>query len=660
MRKILFYSQHVLGMGHFVRAMEITRGLSNYKIRFLNGGQRVEEFPHPPWVELVNLPPVKPDAEMKYIEAIDPSRSLDELKVSRREALLSEYDQFRPDVVMIELFPFGRRQFVFELLPLLARTRQRGQSPKVVCSVRDILVTQPDHIHHEEWVCELLNRYFDLVLVHSDPGFQTLQETFSRVKDIRTEIRYTGYVVQTPNLQPPETNGASVMPRRAGQPTIVVSVGGGRVGYDLLTSAVKASAILEASRPHRMVVFSGPFLPETEFSELRRMVGGRSNVTLRRFTHHFLSHLEQADLSISQAGYNTCMNVLTTRCRALVLPFASPGNEEQTIRANKLEQLGLVNVIRPDELKPEALADKIRTSLEMDPAPYRLDTRGVEKSAALITALVDGRLNGPLGNGSAAPRTRRDVLGPSATELKMQLEQFEREGRTVDIFLRNDDVGQEERGLRQLLNLTLARGVPLSLEVIPGILTSSKERLLQEYKHFFPTLLELNQHGWQHRNHELNGTKSEFGLNRSFDQQLEDIGRGKKILEQEFPDRFHAVFTPPWNRCTEDTLVALDQLGFRVLSRSLGHAEAPGHRFREIPITIDLFQWKGGVVLRPRHEILADLVRQMNEGLTVGLLLHHQVMGSDAFEFLEGFLDELTRHPVVRFHTFRSLVGSIT
>ena len=58
MRKILFYSQHVLGMGHFVRAMEITRGLSNYKIRFLNGGQSVEEFPHPPWVELVNLPPV--------------------------------------------------------------------------------------------------------------------------------------------------------------------------------------------------------------------------------------------------------------------------------------------------------------------------------------------------------------------------------------------------------------------------------------------------------------------------------------------------------------------------------------------------------------------------------------------------------------------------
>src|SRR2546430_9898267 len=96
MGKILFYSQHVLGMGHFVRAMEIARGLSNDRVRFLNGGQRVEEFSYPPWVELVNLPPVKPDADLKYIEATDPSQSLDEPKLSRRGALLSGAYPFPP------------------------------------------------------------------------------------------------------------------------------------------------------------------------------------------------------------------------------------------------------------------------------------------------------------------------------------------------------------------------------------------------------------------------------------------------------------------------------------------------------------------------------------------------------------------------------------
>jgi hypothetical protein len=408
-----------------------------------------------------------------------------------------------------------------------------------------------------------------------------------------------------------------------------------------------------------MLMFAGPFLPEPQFADLSRLVGGRPNVKLRRYTQHFLSCLKHADLSVSMAGYNTCMNVLTTGCRALVLPFASPGNEEQTIRANKLERLGLVNVIRPDELAPEALAEKMRMALEMEPPPHRLDTRGVEQSGRLITALVDGQLPSAPRHRSPAYDTGREALGPSVTELRSRLERCEREGRTVDVFLRDDDVEQEESSLRRLLDVALVRSVPLNLEVIPGVLPDSNGELLQEYKHYFPTLLELNQHGWQHRNHERIGKKSEFGLNRSFEQQLEDISRGKQTLEQAFSDRFHAVFTPPWNRCTDDTMLALDRLGFRVLSRSRnGHAEATGHGFREIPITLDLFRWKDGAALRSRQEIVTDLVRQLDDGGTIGLMLHHKVMGAEAFAFLEGLLDELIGHPVVRFHTFRSLLVS--
>src|SRR5262249_25649144 len=161
-----------------------------------------------------------------------------------------------------------------------------------------------------------------------------------------------------------------------------------------------------------------------------------------------------SDLSISMAGYNTCMNVLTTGCRALVLPFAMPGNEEQTIRATKLEQLGLLQVIQPTELAPEALAEKIRASLAMEPPRHRLDTRGAGRSAGLVTALIDGGADRPAtkarGNG-----VRADVLGPEVVQLRQRLVQREREERPIDVFLRNDDVGKEERGLRPLLNLAL-------------------------------------------------------------------------------------------------------------------------------------------------------------------------------------------------------------
>ena len=245
-------------------------------------------------------------------------------------------------------------------------------------------------------------------------------------------------------------------------------------------------------------------------------------------------------------------------------------------------------------------------------------------------------------------------------ELRAQLEAFQAENREVNIFLRADDVGKDERGLRQLFDVALSRGVSLNVEIIPGILTDSTVKLLQSYQHFCPTLLELNQHGWQHCSHEISGRKSEFGVSRSFKQQLEDIEMGKKVLERVFHDIFHPVFAPPWNRCTGDTLRVLDRLGFRVLSRHKSEAGATGYSFREIPVTLDLYRWKGGVTMAPKEEILRDLVCQMRDGYTIGLLLHHQVMDSDAFSFLAGLLDELTQYPVVRFHTFLSLVGPIT
>jgi len=38
--------------------MNLTCRSLSYQVRFRDGGQSVAEFPHPPWVELVNLPPV--------------------------------------------------------------------------------------------------------------------------------------------------------------------------------------------------------------------------------------------------------------------------------------------------------------------------------------------------------------------------------------------------------------------------------------------------------------------------------------------------------------------------------------------------------------------------------------------------------------------------
>ena len=65
-------------------------------------------------------------------------------------------------------------------------------------------------------------RYFDAIVVHADPVFARLEETFNLTADLRVPVHYSGFVVPSPQ-GPMQPN----LPRRAG---IVVSAGGGRVG----------------------------------------------------------------------------------------------------------------------------------------------------------------------------------------------------------------------------------------------------------------------------------------------------------------------------------------------------------------------------------------------------------------------------------------------
>ncbi len=238
------------------------------------------------------------------------------------------------------------------------------------------------------------------------------------------------------------------------------------------------------------------------------------------------------------------------------------------------------------------------------------------------------------------------------------MQRLQSEGRAIDLFFRDDDADVDEETLWRLLDLFLAHRRPLNLEVIPGRLERGAAEKLRRRAKEAPALLELNQHGWRHLNHETTGRKCEFGPSRDFETQRADIAAGKTRMEEAFADLWHPVFTPPWNRCTADTHRALDQLGFRVFSKDRGRDLVDGYGFREISTTLDLYRWKDGAQMRPAEEILRDMLIQFEQPGPVGLLLHHKVMNAAAFAFLDWLLGELASSPGVRIHTFRSLLES--
>ncbi len=377
-----------MGMGHLVVSTEIIRSLvKDFKVCFIDGGEIVQGFEIPPSVEAIALPAVR--SEEKKLKVVDNSQSLEEVKEIRKNKLLNVFEEFQPDCLVTEGFPFSKHKLLFELIPLLEQVQSAGKLTKVVCCLRDIM--NPNKEEKEEKICRLINQYFDLLLINSDPKFQRLEESFSRVKDITCKIHYTGYVVQSPP-EKIEFNHEDIASLNEETPMILVSIGGGRKDHELLDAIVESSPILEKYLPHKIQVFTGPFMPEEKFLQLKNAATDKANISIRKYTPNLLAYMEKADISISLGGYNTTMNILRTGVRAMILPSSPYSNKiEQVIRAEKLEKLGIVEIIRPHDLNPTNLAQKIITCLKKEPVvetSNSLYLQGAKKTATFLKELL--------------------------------------------------------------------------------------------------------------------------------------------------------------------------------------------------------------------------------------------------------------------------------
>lgn len=367
--RVFFYVQHLLGIGHLARASRIAAALveNGFDVTVVTGGAPIAGFPGPA-VRSVALPAVVAGEGFSTLADMQGNAIDDAFRQGRRDLLLAAYRECRPDIVIVEAFPFGRRQMRFELLPLLEAIEATVPKPLLVTSVRDILQEHAKPGRNEETV-ELLNRYFDLVMVHADPKFATLDETFPLASSIDCEVAHTG-LVAAPVPAPP-----------ARHHDVLISAGGGAAGRDLVKAAVAAARMVAGAGNWALI--TGPNLSQPEFDEACREAP--SHLSIFRFRKDFASLLAGTRLSVSQAGYNTVCDILRGGCRSLLIPFAAGGETEQTFRAARLERLGLAGVLSERDLAPDSLATAITTALAAPrPPAHGLDLEGAMRSAEFL------------------------------------------------------------------------------------------------------------------------------------------------------------------------------------------------------------------------------------------------------------------------------------
>ena len=376
--KIIIYCQHVLGVGHFFRTLEICRALYQHQVILVSGGPETPA-PLPAHVRRVQLPELAMDHTFQNLHATD-GHSLEETRVKRRAMLEQLLREETPDLFLIELYPLGRKAFRNELNPVLEKINDgRLPSCRVVCSVRDILVEKEDQARHEARAVDTLNRWFDALLVHADPAVIRLEATFSRMADIRVPVIYTGFVAPPVTPLADRTAWKSARGIVPEQALVVISAGGGAVGYPLLDAVTRAIPRLPEDLPIWVQVFTGPFMDTRDAEQLRQRADHRIHID--RFATDFSAWLGAADLSLSMAGYNTCMNILATGVPALVHPFDQ--NREQGLRARLLEDRGLLGVLSTDDLNSPGLADRIAQRLQ---APRHDEKGAVDINGAANTA----------------------------------------------------------------------------------------------------------------------------------------------------------------------------------------------------------------------------------------------------------------------------------
>jgi len=381
--RLLFHCQQTMGLGHLVRSMHLAEGLAqDFDVTLLNGGPWPGQLPQPSSIDIVHLPPLGLDADYALVSR-DARFTVEEAVQLRVSMIQESFRATAPDVLLIELFPFGRRKFASELMSLLEAARSASHAPFVACSLRDILVnSRRNQQRHDDHASEVANEYFDAVLVHADSRFATLEETFRPTVRLRVPVHYTGFV------RAPRSRDRG----RARERRVLVSAGGGLVGAPLFRAAAEASPSLLGDHGLRTVIVTGPFLPDPVVDELIRRASTAPGLDVVRYLPDLGAEMAASAVSVSQAGYNTTMDILGCTTPAIVVPYGEGREDEQAERARRLERLGAVRVIDPDLLSADTFADAVRDALDWTPLAVPLDLDGRTRTPELLRSLLRAKV----------------------------------------------------------------------------------------------------------------------------------------------------------------------------------------------------------------------------------------------------------------------------
>lgn len=368
MKRVLIYSHDTFGLGNIRRMLEVARHLvdshPDISVLIVTGSPMLHAFRIPQRIDYIKLPCLSRDTTGRY-GARSLALSLEATVRLRANIISSVMADFAPDLVLVDKKPFGVED---ELGGALAALHQKAQRPRLVLLLRDILDSPAATVSvwRKNGCFAAIEAFYDAVLVLGAPAVFDMRSEYQFPPFASAKLQFCGYI-RRPSSAAARAQTRAALGLGPLDRLILVTPGGGEDGFPLAAQSIDALALLAPTLNARMHIVCGPEMRDAQRLALRAAASAHPQISLQDFSDDLMALMAAADVAVTMGGYNTICELLSLRRRAVVVPRVRPGLE-QCIRAQRLADLGLVQMLHPDQLSATHLAQALHTELQTAPA----------------------------------------------------------------------------------------------------------------------------------------------------------------------------------------------------------------------------------------------------------------------------------------------------
>jgi predicted glycosyltransferase len=358
--RILMYSHDTFGLGHLRRCRTIAHSLvEDYRglqVLIISGATIAGAFDYRARVDFVKIPSVIKLRNGEYT-SLAQHMDLHETLKMRQSIIRHTAETFQPDIFIVDKEPMGLRGEIEETLSYL---KTRGTT--LVLGLREVM--DAPHLLDAEWkrsdTMRKIDRFYDMIWVYGPPDFYDPLTGLEVPSDVRAKMNFVGFLQRS-------LSHDELPDHRPEGDYILVTTGGGGDGADLIHDVIDAYRY-DPELQHKALVVLGPYMPARKRRKLIKKGAQVPHIRIIEFDNRMEELIAGAKAVVAMGGYNTYCEILSFDKPALIVPRVRP-REEQLIRARRAAELGLIEMLLPEEAEDAKRFAQALKALPGRPAP---------------------------------------------------------------------------------------------------------------------------------------------------------------------------------------------------------------------------------------------------------------------------------------------------